>query len=133
MRLRNFKETVEPTIIDTLEDVHPTTLDEPFHWYVKVRSRFFFHAMYTPFHSIPQVGSPVWVKTSNGKWRHGQVVHEEGYRYLPHIDAPLSMDCKFGVRHSRNKHTETFVPMDGVMKPDTPQVRELLRQAGYFV
>jgi hypothetical protein len=37
MRLRNWKETKEPTIIETLEDVHPRTLEEPFHWYAKVR------------------------------------------------------------------------------------------------
>lgn len=36
MRLRNWKETREPTIVETLEDVHPTTLDEPFHWYAQV-------------------------------------------------------------------------------------------------
>jgi hypothetical protein len=38
MRLRNWKETVEPTIEDTLRDVHPWTLDEPFHYYAEVRS-----------------------------------------------------------------------------------------------
>jgi hypothetical protein len=42
-------------------------------------------------------------------------------------------DRQFGVRYSRNKHFGIFVPIDGVMKPDTPEVRELLRRAGYFV
>lgn len=36
MRLRNFKETVPYTIEDTLRDVHPHTLEEPFHWAASV-------------------------------------------------------------------------------------------------
>ena len=36
MRLRNWKETVEPTIEETLADVHPRTLDEPFGYYAIV-------------------------------------------------------------------------------------------------
>jgi hypothetical protein len=33
----------------------------------------------------------------------------------------------------RIKKVYTLVPADGVMKPDTPEVRELLRMAGYFI
>jgi hypothetical protein len=36
MRLRNYKETVPYTIEDTLRDVHPHTLEEPFHWAASV-------------------------------------------------------------------------------------------------
>lgn len=47
MRLRNWKETVEPTIEETLADVHPRTLDEPFGYYAPVR---FLHTYFTPYH-----------------------------------------------------------------------------------
>ena len=36
MRLRNWKETVPPTIEDTLRDVHPHSLYDGFHWYAVV-------------------------------------------------------------------------------------------------
>ena len=38
MRLRNAKDTVRPTIYETLADVHPLELDEGFHFLVKVRA-----------------------------------------------------------------------------------------------
>lgn len=40
MRLRNWKETKEPTIEETLQDIHPRTLDARFHWYAQVRPPF---------------------------------------------------------------------------------------------
>jgi hypothetical protein len=82
MRLRNWKETVEPTIIDTLEDVHPHTLEEPFHWYAKVR---FSQSQEPDVSMSPQHGQFVWVKPADGKWRHGQVVSDEFYRYGPGV------------------------------------------------
>lgn len=38
MRLRNLKETIPYTIEDTLLDVQPHSLEEPFHWYAPVGS-----------------------------------------------------------------------------------------------
>jgi len=111
MRLRNWKETVEPTIEETLADVHPRSLDESFHYYA-------------PY------GSKCWVKCEDHKWRRGTVISPSDlWRVLP----DGTMDRCFDVLIDRIKKVDTFVPTDGVMKPDTPEVRELLRLAGYFL
>ncbi|KAH9949473.1 hypothetical protein B0H21DRAFT_114251 [Amylocystis lapponica] len=110
MRLRNWKETVPPTIEETLMDVHPRSLDEPFHW------------------GGIEWGLTVWVKTVEGKWCLGTVEFEGPTAYTER-----AIEQSFYVRYGRNKKSDLFRPYDGNIKPDTPEVRELLRKAGYFV
>ena len=86
MRLRNYKETVPYTIEDTLRDVHPHTLEEPFHWAASVFLSFFIEPLHKCSQSSPdfspcQVGEPVLVLAGdehglNRKWRKGYVIHE---------------------------------------------------------
>ncbi|KAH8101459.1 hypothetical protein BXZ70DRAFT_1007289 [Cristinia sonorae] len=110
MRLRNWKETVEPTIEETLLDVHPETLDQPFHWYIE-----------------PDI--TVWIKPADGKWRKGIVFAEWHTLYLH--DRIQQWYVEYGKGQHRKR--ELFAPLLGNMKPDTPEVRELLRKAGVFV
>ena len=86
MRLRNYKETVPYTIEDTLRDVHPHTLEEPFHWAASVFICFFIEPLPKCSQSNPdfspcQVGEPVLVLAGdehglNRKWRKGYVIYE---------------------------------------------------------
>lgn len=108
MRLRNWKETVKPTIEEDLL-VHPRSLDEPFHW------------------GGIESGLHVWVKTDEGKWVRG-VVFFEG----PTEFTPRAIVQSFFVNYGRKK-CGLFRPYDGNMKPDRPEIHELLRTAGVFV
>lgn len=112
MRLRNFKETVEPTPEEWLrDDFQPRYLDEEFDWRV-------------------EKGSNVWVKLPEGKWVRGTAVFEEETVYKE-----LRSETSWCVSCGRTKPKKwgKFTPMLGDMKPDSHEVRELLRQAGYFV
>ena len=62
MRLRNYKETVPYTIEDTLRDVHPHTLEEPFHWAASVFICFFIE----PF--LNQVLTFLLARWANQSW-----------------------------------------------------------------
>lgn len=75
MRLRNAKDTVRPTLHETLNDVHPLDLDEPFHFLVDVRTVSPLAQMHA--HPSLQHGVPVWVKTSTSGWRRGTVLWPE--------------------------------------------------------
>ena len=84
MRLRNYKETIPYTIEDTLRDVHPHTLEEPFHWAASVFTCSLSNAClksdFSPF-PLCQVGEPVLVLAGdenglNKKWRKGCVIYE---------------------------------------------------------
>jgi len=112
MRLRNYKETVEPTPEEWLrDDFQPRYLDEEFDWRV-------------------EKGSNVWVKLPEGKWVRGTVVFEEETVYKE-----WRRETSWCVSYGRTKPKKwgKFTPMHGDMKPDSHEVRELLRQAGYFV
>ncbi|KAG2023725.1 hypothetical protein CC2G_001345 [Coprinopsis cinerea AmutBmut pab1-1] len=117
MRLRNYKETVPYTIEDTLLDVQPHSLDEPFHW-------------------CPRPGTPVWVKVSDGpgnplKWRKGNI-EEEGSQVYTRQGIFRTYTVKTMIK--RKPMMFTFVPgLQPELKPDSPEVRELLRVAGVFV
>ncbi|KAF9466885.1 hypothetical protein BDZ94DRAFT_1157081 [Collybia nuda] len=115
MRLRNWKETVEPTIEDTLRDVHPHTLDCTFHWYAPP-------------------GTPVWVFAGEGKnqkWRQGLVGGEARTNDISQ-GVFRSYDVHYNVK--RQRVVTRFIPgLQWEMKPDTPEVRELLREAGVFI
>lgn len=89
MRLRNFKETIPYTIEDTLRDVHPHTLEEPFHWAASVFMcslsnaclKFQIKSNFSPSFPLCQVGEPVLVLAGdenglNRKWRKGYVIYE---------------------------------------------------------
>jgi len=106
MQLRNWKETVPPTIEETLMDVHPLTLDEKWHWVVKENER-------------------VWIKTADGKWRRGRMFHEWHTEYTE-----KGRIIQYFVHYGKPKKEEIFAPMLGNMKPDTPEMHELLRRAG---
>ncbi|TFK28345.1 hypothetical protein FA15DRAFT_691826 [Coprinopsis marcescibilis] len=125
MRLRNYKETAPYTIEDTLLDVHPHSLDEPFHW-------------------CPKPGAPVWVKVPDTpgnlvRWRKGQINDEGDLVYTQLASLLLlkqgifrSYIVKVTVKRQELKYT--FIPgLQPELKPDSPEVRELLRSAGVFV
>jgi len=117
MRLRNYKETVPYTIEDTLRDVHPHTLEEPFHW-------------------AASVGEPVLVLAGdenglNRKWRKGYVIYEAS-QILTDWGIFYSYCVKYTVK--RKEVASLFTPgLQMEMKPDTPEVRELLREAGVIM
>ncbi|RDB24608.1 hypothetical protein Hypma_008210 [Hypsizygus marmoreus] len=114
MRLRNWKETVEPTIQDTLCDVHPHTLEEGFHWFAPP-------------------GTPVWVFAGEGrnkKWRQGKVWCEHDQVLHPR---GIFRTYEVSYHYKKKKVFQLFTPgLQWEMKPDTPEVRELLREAGVF-
>ncbi|KDR68698.1 hypothetical protein GALMADRAFT_78099 [Galerina marginata CBS 339.88] len=118
MRLRNCKETVPCTIEDTLRDVHPRTLDEPFHWFASP-------------------GDPVWIlsadeKGNTRKWRKGNILGETGIV----ICDKLGILRTYGVRYKVNRQDVFVAVTPGLqpeLKPDTLEVRALLREAGMFI
>ncbi|EGN92713.1 hypothetical protein SERLA73DRAFT_190738 [Serpula lacrymans var. lacrymans S7.3] len=111
MRLRNWKETVEPTIEDTLLDVHPHFIDEPFPWV---------------FHN----GNAAWVKV-DGKWVCGVIVTFERYHFDERNIWRVYL-VRWGGRR-KDHHQASFMTGDGNIKPDSPEVRELLRKEGVFI
>ncbi|KAI0089896.1 hypothetical protein BDY19DRAFT_905612 [Irpex rosettiformis] len=111
MRLRNAKDTVRPTLQETLADVHPLELDECFHFLVKD-------------------GSTVWIRPKDGKWRRGTVLYESIMKF-DKTGVIRQWHVEYG--KGSNRKTEIFQPLWGNMKPDTPEVHELLRRNGYFV
>ncbi|KAF8168521.1 hypothetical protein B0H34DRAFT_793110 [Crassisporium funariophilum] len=114
MRLRNYKETIPYTIEDTLLDVHPHSLERPFHW-------------------PASIGERVWVLAGDEKedyvrWRQGTVCSEKNKVYCDR-----GIFRTFSVRYfvKRRELVADFVPgLQMEMKPDSPEVRELLRQDG---
>ncbi|KIJ98255.1 hypothetical protein K443DRAFT_680901 [Laccaria amethystina LaAM-08-1] len=106
---------VNPHMIDTLRDVHPHTLEETFHWYARP-------------------GTPVWVLSSSKKrpiptWRQGYVVSEHKTHFTP-----KGIFRSYSVQYIIGGETVKTVLCPGLepeLKPDTPQVRQLLREAGY--
>ncbi|KAI0683326.1 hypothetical protein BC835DRAFT_750678 [Cytidiella melzeri] len=111
MRLRNDKDTVRPTLRETLADVHPLELDEGFHFLVKD-------------------GITVWIRPEDGKWRRGTVCYE-GMMLFDKTGIIRQYYVQYG--KGQNKKIEIFQPMWGNMKPDTPEVHVLLRRNGVFV
>ncbi|TEB26341.1 hypothetical protein FA13DRAFT_1053910 [Coprinellus micaceus] len=117
MRLRNWKETVPYTIEDTLLDVQPHSLDDPFHW-------------------CPQRGTPVWVKVPESededckhRWRKGVIEDELFERQYTH----MGIFRTFVVATTIKRKPVLFTITPGIqptLKPDSPEVRELLRRAG---
>lgn len=90
MRLRNWKETVPYTIEDTLLDVQPHSLDEPFHWCPQVRH--LTQAANISKLINPQRGTPVWVKVPESededckhRWRKGVIEDELFERQYTHM------------------------------------------------
>ncbi|TFK42147.1 hypothetical protein BDQ12DRAFT_677700 [Crucibulum laeve] len=117
MRLRNWKETVAPTIEDTLRDVHPHTLEEGFHWYAPP-------------------GQHVWIKCGdeegkNVKWRQGTIGGEGDMVFCP-MGPFRTYEVYYTVK--RKEYKVLMTPgLQPELKPDTPEVRELLRQDGVFI
>ncbi|KAI0344202.1 hypothetical protein BDW22DRAFT_1355530 [Trametopsis cervina] len=110
MRLRNAKDTVPLTLRETLEDVHPSELDEGFHFIVRP-------------------GTIVWVRPADGQWRRG-VAQYEGHMLTDDTGIIYQWYVAYG--KGRHRKIEIFQPMWGNMKPDTPEVHELLRRNGFF-
>jgi len=115
MRLRNWKETIPPTIEDTLRDVHPHSLYVGFHWYAPP-------------------GTPCWVFVGEGKnkkWRQG-LVGGEGPQVLTNEGVFRTYEVSYNM--NRQRVVNKFTPgIHWEMKPDSPEVRELLREAGVFI
>jgi len=117
MRLRNLKETIPYTIEDTLLDVQPHSLEEPFHWYAPP-------------------GSPCWIDSvdengNNRKWRRGFI----GCESRP-VFSPKGIMRTYHVHYTVKRKPATVLVAPGLspkLKPDSPEVRELLRQAGVFI
>ncbi|KAF5314159.1 hypothetical protein D9611_006961 [Ephemerocybe angulata] len=117
MRLRNWKETAPYTIEDTLLDVQPHSLDEPFHW-------------------CPTGGTPVWVNVPDGdgckpRWRKGMITDEVEIVYT---DKGIFRTFVVTTMIKRQAVNFTITPgLQPTLKPDSPEVRELLRVAGVHV
>lgn len=117
MRLRNWKETIPYTIEDTLLDVQPHSLEETFHW-------------------CPPNGAPVWVNVPDAdgckpKWRKGMIMTEEDIVYS---EKGIFRSYVVMTTIKRKPVNFTITPgMDPSLKPDSPEVRELLRHAGVHV
>lgn len=144
---------MEPTIEDTLRDVHPHTLDCTFHWYAPVSN--YIHYC-TPFGHLL-----IWSTVRNaclGIRRRGQkpkmapgacrrrgtagilpaskllnALHSiQGQTNGAFQGVFRSYDVYYNVK--RQRVVTRFIPgLQWEMKPDTPEVRELLREAGVFI
>ena len=68
MRLRNAKDTVRPTLQETLADIHPLELDEGFYFLVKVSTTYDpqFGLKSLPSNSRTEVPSGYVPQTANG-------------------------------------------------------------------
>jgi len=58
---------------------------------------------------------------------------EESVRWGPDGQNDRKFAVNLGYSKKSGRLIESFYPMDGRMKLDTPELRELLREAGYFV
>ncbi|GBE78698.1 hypothetical protein BKA93DRAFT_824784 [Sparassis latifolia] len=95
---------VEPPVIE----YQPDDLDEPLSWAF-------------------QDGDPVWVKTEEGEWLQGTVNGKSTRRGATRQKEGVFFPVSF--RISSRKY---FAPLNGDVKPDTPEVRRLLLEGGWL-
>ncbi|KAI8983223.1 hypothetical protein BD414DRAFT_490287 [Trametes punicea] len=78
-----------------------------------------------------QDGESVWVKLKDSsEWVRG-VVSGKGARTAATRDVSPGEGVAFPVRYNKTKR-DYFAPQNGEVKPDTPEVRELLAAGGWL-
>ena len=98
--------------------------------------------VYPPF--LLQSGDPVWIRASSGDWQSGvvsgqvrigqtrQVSRFRATALLPLTHLPTQKEGLFYPVIYGDKVRKYFAPQNGEIKPDTPQTRRLLEEAGWL-
>ncbi|KAF9007898.1 hypothetical protein BDQ17DRAFT_1194326, partial [Cyathus striatus] len=75
-----------------------------------------------------RVSDEVWVKTSEGNWRPGKVSGQTTRKGPTREGEGLFYPVLF----SNGKVRKYFAPLNGEIKPDTIEVRQLLKSGGWL-
>jgi len=74
-----------------------------------------------------QTGDHVWVRTVGGNWHSGRVTSQTTRKGQTREKEGLLYPVIFN-----EKLRKYFAPLNGEIKPDTPHIRRLLKEAGWI-